>query len=195
MTDDDAKEDVIYQSLISAQDAVTEWETARKFRAQGSSRHNVEAQKLRAEHAIFLAAERLRPHLLDKLPDYWRGYDDKPKWLYYDEEIDAGLPGLKHLLQYRGRVSTSEETHKAHDGYHTEQVEQAEMLPPEAIRSGLSWVSQACFMLGFTPDPGGKRRVFNISRDGDGDESDEPEEPEKPAIEDPHPTGGQTADD
>jgi hypothetical protein len=201
MTDDDQQKDVIYQSLVEARSAVGEWQTARKFQAEGSSRHNVQAQRLRAEHGVFSVIEHLRPYLIDKLPDYWSGYDEHSKWLFFDEEQQAGLPGLKAVLMYRGRVNTREETVKSHDGYSTETVTEADMLPAEVVLEALSWCSQAAYKLGFLPDSNGQRDIFNTSTgagdpdaapkidDGDEEEDDVTAETDEQASE------GQPADD
>jgi hypothetical protein len=199
MTDRDQQKDVIYQSLIEARSAVNEWQTARKFQAEGSSRHNVEAQRLRAEHGVFSVIEHLRPYLIDKIPDYWNGYDETQKWLFFDEEQNAGLPGLKAVLTYRGRVNTREETVKSHDGYETNTISEADLLPGEVVLEALSWCSQASYKLGFLPDSKGQRDIYNAST-GAGDPQnaptiDDPDDEETDAEADEQASEGQPADD
>jgi hypothetical protein len=185
-------DNVIYQALVEARDAVLEWQTSRKFTAEGSDRHNVQAQRLRAEHGVFAVIEHLRPYLIDKIPDMWHGFEDTDDWLFFDDEKREGLPGLQAVLAYRGRVSTTETVVETHDGYENQSVSEADMLPPECVEEALSWSSTAAYKLGFLPDSDGKRKTYNVSTGGATEPDREPELEDAPSDAD---TEDQPADD
>jgi hypothetical protein len=189
MTDEE-DDSPIYDALTDAVAAVGEWDMARQMHAEGVrqfQQDNVRAHRIRAQVAVLRVAEHMRPYLIDDYETAWEpdtDFDkDDPLCIFPGSSDHPPVTGIKSLLSFQGQVKHERVTVDTVNGRESRIKSEAHLLPPEAIREGLSWVSQSAYELGFVPSHSKRRQLGNISTD-DPDEADRIFDPEYNPLED-----------